>query len=72
MSELRALGLCLECDNAIEMITSDPVCGHLNRHWPACTAGENVFSKEPACSKLTPGSPAKMLPPFKIIALPRV
>lgn len=82
MDEIRALGLCLECRNATETITSDPVtvpgrccrqevtCVRLNRHWPSCKAGEGVFSKEPTCDKFILGSPTKILPPFRIIALP--
>ena len=83
MNRIRALYLCLECSNAIEVITVDPVitpgrccpqeveCVHLNRHWPACVAGEDVFSDKSVCEKLTAGSPTKVFPMFRIIALPR-
>ena len=78
---MRALGLCLECSNALEIITVDPVmiqgrccyqeieCVRLNRHWPSCKANEDVFSLKPVCNKLVVGSPTKIFPLFRIIAL---
>ena len=83
MSGIRALGLCLECSNAIEFITLDSVltpgkccpqeveCVRLGRHWPACKLGEDVFSDKQVCDKLVIGSPTKIFPPFRIIALTR-
>lgn len=80
MGGLRALELCLECSNAIEVITVDSVmtpgrccpqeveCVHLNRHWPGCKVGEDIFSREPVCNQLATGSPTKIFPPFRIIA----
>ncbi|GEM_PF-6520259 len=82
MSGVRALGLCLECSNAIELITLDSVltfgkcctpeveCVRLSRHWPVCKAGEDVFSDKSVCDKLVVGSPTKMFHPFRIVALP--
>ncbi|MDO8676249.1 MAG: hypothetical protein Q7K16_01185 [Candidatus Azambacteria bacterium] len=82
MSGIRALELCLECSNAIETITLDSIltpgkccrqevkCVRLSRHWPACRAGEDVFSEKPVCDKLVVGSPTKAFPPFRIVALP--
>ena len=79
---MRALNLCLECSNALEIITIDPVitpgkccpqeveCVRLHKHWPACIKGEDVFSGLPVCEKLTAGSPTKIFPFFRIIALP--
>ena len=78
---MRALGLCLECANALEIISIDSVitpgrccpqeveCVRLNRHWPACKLGEDVFSFNP-CARSTTGYPTKIFPPFRIIALP--
>ncbi len=79
---MRALELCLNCSNALEIITIDPVvtpgrccpqeveCVRLHRHWPACIEGEDVFSSLPVCDKLKIGSPTKIFPFFRIIALP--
>jgi len=76
---VRALDLCLACDNALEIITIDPVitpgrccpqeveCVRLHRHWPSCKAGENVFSDESVCNQLVNGSPTIVFPQFKII-----
>jgi len=77
---MRALDLCLECSNALEIITQDPVttpgrccpqaveCVQLSRHWPVCKAGEDVFSSEPVCNQLAIGSPTKVFPIFRIVA----
>jgi len=77
---MRALDLCLECSNALEIITVDSVitlgkccpqeveCTRLHRHWPACKAGEDVFSAIPACDKMITGLPTKVFPLFRIIA----
>lgn len=82
MRNMRALDLCLECSNALEVITEDSVttpgrccpqeveCVRLHRHWPACALGKDVFSDLPVCDKLTVGSPTKVYPIFRIIALP--
>lgn len=73
----------MECSNAIELITLDPVltpgrrcqqeveCVRLYRHWPGCKAGEDVFSNKSVCDKLETGSPTKLFPLFIIVALPR-
>lgn len=73
----------MECSNALEVITADPVitpgrccpqeveCVRLNRNWPSCALGEDVFSGLQVCDKLTIGSPKKVFPIFRIIALPQ-
>lgn len=79
---MRALGLCLECSNALEVVTIESVmtpgrccpqeveCVRLHRHWPSCKANKDVFSDEPVCEKLEIGSPTKVFPPFRIVSLP--
>lgn len=79
---MRALELCLECSNALEIITIDPVtipgqccykeveCVRLNKHWPSCKANKDVFSSLAVCDKFKIGLPTKIFPNFRIIALP--
>lgn len=78
---MRALEICLECNNAIELITLDSFldpskhCAleieyvNLIRHWPACLAGENVFSDKLVCNKLEMGSPTKVFATLSITEL---
>lgn len=81
---MRALDLCLECINALEIITIDPVvtpgkccpqeveCVRLHRHWPGCRVGEDVFSIDSACDKVITGSPVKVFPTFRIIKFQQI
>lgn len=77
---MRALGLCLGCSNALEIVSRDSVltmgrccwqrdieCHRLNRHWPGCSMGEDVFSQEPVCTNLVPGTPSVVVNTLLII-----
>lgn len=80
---MRALELCLNCVNALEIKSNDLVltpakccwqkdveCSRLKRHWPGCKAGENVFSEESACASFLSGVPCEVFVPLTIIASP--
>lgn len=80
ISGIRALGLCLSCRNARELVTQDPVklpgeylaeevaCLRLKKHWPDCVAGEEVFSTQLVCANFVIGSPLQVFNPLRIVA----